>query len=101
MAKPNIYVLGSKPELDLTFTDLDDEAFTPVLMRLSVKAPDGTILTLSGAEMTSSVTVSGMFYYLYALSGGIGWYEYEGWGRDGNGREIAETNGFEVIDRVY
>lgn len=95
--KPNEYVLGSIPELDLRFTTQANEPFTPLEVRLSVKRPDGDILTLSGGDLTAG---SGYLYYLYNPPT-IGWYEYEGWGRDGTGREVAATNGFEVIDRVY
>jgi len=97
MAKPSVYVLGGVPELDLTFTDLDGLTFTPNEYRLSIKQPDGDIVTVSGSELTAA---SGYIYYLYRPPV-VGWYEYEGWGKDGAGREIAQTNGFEVIDRVF
>jgi hypothetical protein len=97
MVRYNVYVLGGKPEIDLTFTDTDDEAFAPSESRLSIKQPDGVIVTYSGGDMTLA---SGYMFVLYRPPT-IGWYEYEGWGKDGNGREIASTNGFEVIDRVY
>lgn len=97
MTKANIYVLGGKPELLLTPTDQNGDFFTPSAMRLSIKEPDGDIITVSGADM---VTASGYFFYQYNPET-KGWYEYEGWVRDSAGRERAETNGFEVIDRVY
>lgn len=97
MAKPNVYVLGSVPELDLAFETVGGEAFTPAQSRLSVKQPDGEIITVSGGDL---IQASGYLYYLYKPPT-IGWYEYEGWGKDGTGREVAQTNGFEVIDRVY
>ena len=95
---PNVYVLGGTPELRLEFYDTDGNPFIPIESRLSIKEPSqGNITTLSGADL---FTASGYLYYLYRPLV-IGWYEYEGWGMDGTGREIAKTNGFEVIDRVY
>jgi hypothetical protein len=67
-------------------------------MRLSVEQPDGVIVTYSGGELI--MVASGYFYALYRPLT-IGWYEYEGWVKDGNGRENAQTRGFEVVDRVY
>lgn len=99
MTKPNVYVLGTIPELDLVFTNTDGATFEPSEMRLSVKQPDGEIITVSGGD-PSLVAASGYMYYLYRPPT-IGWYEYEGWGKDTTGREVANTNGFEVIDRVY
>lgn len=98
MVAPNVYVLGGKPELDLTFTDINGDLFTPLESRLSIKQPDGHIITVSGSDYL--VSGSGYLYYLYRPPV-IGWYEYEGWGLDGNGREVTQTNGFEVIDHVY
>jgi hypothetical protein len=97
VAKPNVYVLGSVPELDLAFTSVTGDTFAPSEVRLSVKQPDGEIITVSGDMLT---VASGYLYYLYKPPT-IGWYEYEGWGKDNSGREVANTNGFEVIDRVY
>ena len=97
MAKPNRYVLGSTPEIDLTFYNPSNEPFSPSESRLSIKRPDGVILTYSGADLNQG---SGYLYFIYNPPT-IGWYEYEGWGKDGNGREIASTAGFEVYDRVY
>lgn len=97
MAAPNVYVLGSKPELDLEFTSIYGAHFEPAESRLSIKQPDGEIITVSGDGM---VYASGHLTYLYRPPT-KGWYEYEGWGKDGTGREVAMTNGFEVIDRVY
>lgn len=94
---PNVYILGARPELWLTPRDRNDEFFTPTEMRLSVEQPDGVIVTYSGAEMTLA---SGYYYVLYRPLL-IGWYEYEGWVKDGTGREAAQTRGFEVTDRVY
>lgn len=98
VAKPNVYVLGSKPELDLAFTTTAGAPFEPSESRLSIKQPDGEIITVSGGG--DLVYASGHLTYLYRPPT-IGWYEYEGWGKDGTGREVANTNGFEVIDRVY
>jgi hypothetical protein len=98
MTKPSVYVLGGKPELDLLFLDVNGVPFTPVEMRLSIKEPGGTIITVSGSDMT--LVSGGAYSYLYRPPT-VGWYEYEGWGKDGTTREVAQTNGFEVIDRVY
>lgn len=95
--KPNRYVLGGVPEIDVTPSDQDGVFFVPSQMRLSIKAPTGEIVTVSGAELISA---SGYFYYLYHPET-TGWYEYESWVADSSGRAKAETNGFEVIDRVY
>ena len=97
MVNPNVYVLGGTPELRLEFYDQNNEPMVPYQYRLSVKDPVGNIVTYSGAELTSA---SGYIYYIYRPPI-IGWYEYEAWGADGSGREIAQTNGFEVVDRVY
>lgn len=97
MARPNVYVLGSKPKLRLDFTTEDDVTFTPLEVRLSVKQPDGEIITYSGGDLTQA---SGYMYTLYRPPV-VGWYEYEGWGKDGLGQEVAKTKGFEVVDRVY
>lgn len=97
MVKPNEYNLGSRPELDLTPLDQDGNFFTPSEMRLSIKNPSGTILTVSGEDM---ILGSGYYYYQYYPET-VGWYEYEGWVRDSAGREIADSKGFEVTDRVY
>ena len=96
--KPNVYVLGGKPELRLTTEDINGNPIIPLYSRLSVKAPDGTITTVSGEDMT--VVTSGYIFYKYHPET-VGWYEYEGWVKDANGNEDADTRGFEVIDRVY
>jgi hypothetical protein len=96
---PSVYVLGGKPELKLVFENASGYSFTPVEVRLSIKAPDGAITTVSGSAGLS-VTASGIYTYLYKPAS-IGWYEYEGWGKDSSGREIADTSGFEVVDRLY
>jgi len=97
MAAPNVYVLGSIPRLKLTPLTDANVPFTPILVRLSVKQPDGDIITYSGGDLTQG---SGYLYTLYRPPT-IGWYEYEGWARDGLGQEVANTKGFEVVDRVY
>jgi hypothetical protein len=94
---PNVYNLGGSPELRLEFFDLNSQAMTPNEYRLSIKEPTGAIITVSGAGLT---TTSGYFSYIYRPPV-VGWYEYEGWGKDGAGREIAQTWGFEVVDRLY
>lgn len=98
MAKYNTYILGGKPELDLLFIDEFGVPFTPIEMRLSIKEPSGDIVTVSGGDMI--LASGGAYTYLYRPPE-IGWYEYEGWGMDGSTREVAQTNGFEVTDRVY
>jgi hypothetical protein len=97
MAKPHRYVLGSKPEIDLTFYNENDQQFTPTEYRVSIKDPTGTITTYSGGELTQG---SGYLYVMYKPPV-IGYYEYEGWGMDGAGREIASTASFEVYDKLY
>ncbi len=97
MAKPNRYVLGTTPELDVTPKDQDGIFFVPSLARLSIKSPTGDITTVSGGELTLA---SGYYFYIYRPDT-TGWYEYEGWVRDSDGREKAETKGFEIYDRVY
>ena len=97
MAKPHRYVLGSTPEIDLIPKDEDGVVFEPVLVRLSIKEPSGTIITYSGADLTQG---SGYLYTLYSPPL-VGFYEYEGWVKDGTGREIASTASFEIYDRLY
>lgn len=97
MVNPNVYVLGGKPDLSLTPTDQNGDFFTPTAMRLSIKEPDGDFITFSGEDL---VLASGYYFYRYHPET-IGWYEYEGWVRDSEGREITETKGFEIIDRAY
>lgn len=97
------YVLGSTSELNLTVYSTANVAFIPNEARISIKAPTGDITTVSGGLGIPGgelVPASGYLYYLYRPPV-IGWYEYESWAKDGTGREIAATNGFEVIDRVY
>lgn len=97
MTKPNVYVLGGKPEILLVPKDLNDTFFEYSEARLSIKEPTGTIITVSGSDLTLA---SGYYYYSYRPPV-IGWYEYEAWVKDGAGREDTATNGFEVTDRVY
>lgn len=96
--KPNRYVLGTTPRLKVTPKDQDGIFFVPTLSRLSVKHPSGAIYTYSGGDLT---TASGFMYLIFDQANRVGWYEYESWVRDGNGLEDAETNGFEIYDRVY
>lgn len=98
LVKPNVYVLGSKPEIYFTPEDQDGVFFTPGDIRLSIKEPDGDIIVLSGADLSIA---SGYYFYLYQPAT-TGWYEYEVLVvHPSNGRMIAETNGFEVVDNVY
>lgn len=97
MSGPNRYVLGGVPEVDIIPKDQDGIFFVPSELRLSIKQPDGNIITVSGAEVT---TASGYLYYLYRPPT-IGWYEYETWVADSSGREVVDTKGFDVIDNVY
>lgn len=83
--------------MDITPLDQDGVFFVPSEMRLSVKAPSGIITTVSGGDVTLA---SGYYFYEYKPLT-TGWYEYEAWVKDSGGRERAETNGFEVTDRVY
>jgi hypothetical protein len=100
MTKPNEYILGGTIQVRAKFTDDAGIGVTPIEMRISVKEPTGTILTVSGEGLTPSTTTSGMFYFMYRPPT-TGWIEYESWGKDGNGNEVAQTNGFEVTDRLY
>lgn len=97
MAQPHRYVLGGVVEIDVTPKDQDGVFFVPAEQRLSIKEPDGDIITASGADLTTS---SGYFYYLYRPPIN-GWFQYESWVKDSTGREITETKGFEVYDKVY
>lgn len=97
MTKPNVYILGGVPEIDIVTYDRENVIFIPDETRLSIKQPDGVIVTVSGDGLQ---TVSGYQFYLYRPPA-IGWYEYEVWVKDFSGREDTETNGFEVTDRVY
>jgi len=97
MARFNTYILGGTPEINITAYDRDGVAFEPTETRLSIKQPDGVTITYSGADLTLG---SGYQWTLYRPPI-RGWYEYESWVKDGTGREATETNGFEVIDRVY
>lgn len=99
--KPNVYILGGKPEIDLTTTDINGDPMIPVLSRLSIKQPDGQIITYSGGDFTIASGYQFMYQYILYRPPTIGWYEYEGWVSDGAGREDAATRGFEVKDRVY
>ena len=95
--KPNEYILGGNSEIFFTPTDQDGNFFTPAEMRLSIKDPSGTILTVSGGDL---IMASGYFYHLYKYPE-IGWYETEVWVADSEGREIVKADGFEVVDRLY
>lgn len=94
---PNVYVLGGNTEIRIDITGVDGTKITPIESRLSIKAPDGDIVTYSGGEL---IQASGYLYLLYKPET-IGWYQYEAWGKDASGREDVATRGFEVIDQVY
>jgi hypothetical protein len=100
MTKPNLYGLGSTPEIDIYPKDQNNAFFIPTLMRLSIKKPDGTVITVSGSSLTLDVD----HYYYIANSTTIvttaGWYEYEAWISDATGRQIMEANGFAVVDII-
>lgn len=93
----NRYVLGSTPRLKVVTVDTNGTVFVPTEARLSVKDPEGTIYTYSGGDLT---TASGFMYYIFHPQI-VGWYQYEGWVKDGNGLEDAATKGFEIYDLVY
>lgn len=97
MAKPNVYSIGSAPEILLAFTDTEDDPFIPARVRLSIEEPDGNIVTVSGEDM--DVIASGTLSYVYHPSQ-IGWYSYYGWGEDTSDREIAKENGFEIVTQI-
>jgi hypothetical protein len=99
LTKPNEYVLGGTIALRAKFTNDAGTGVTPSEARISVKEPSGTVLTISGGELTPSTTISGMSFYMYRPPT-VGWFEYESWGKDGNGNEVVQTNGFEIIDRI-
>lgn len=91
------FVLGSKPMLKVSTVDENGVTFIPSEIRVSIKEPDGTVLTYSGGDLT---TASG-YMYLYYQPDATGWHQWEAWVKDGNQREAAETRGFEVYDLVY
>lgn len=95
--KSNRYVLGTTPRLKVTTKSEEGVIFVPTEARLSIKNPDGTITTYSGGDLT---TASGYLYLIYHPSE-VGFYQYEGWVKDGNGLEDASTRGFEIYDMVY
>ena len=96
MVDPHRYVLGGKPEIYVTTTDLAGITFIPSEIRLSIKEPSGIIVTVSGADM---ITASGYMSYFYRPPT-KGWYATETWVKDGNGREDTAAGGFEVYDPI-
>jgi hypothetical protein len=101
--RPDELILGGTLDVRAKFTDPAGLGITPIESRISVKAPTGDIYTVSGGDLlpvTSPTTISGMYYFVYRPEV-IGWYEYESWGKDANGNERVETNGFEIKDRLY
>lgn len=97
MSKPNVYEFGSYPEILLAFTDTEGIPFVPPIVSLSIREPDGVLITVSGSDMT--VLSGSIMSYIYQPRL-IGWHEYYGLGNDNAGREIVRTNGFEVITQV-
>lgn len=97
LTNPNVYILGGKPKVNLTTIDIEGQPFIPTESRLTIKQPDGTLFTVSGANL---VVASGLSYYIFHPEQ-IGWHEYEGWVRDGHGFEDTDSNGFEITDRVF
>jgi hypothetical protein len=97
MVKPNVYILGGTQEIDITPIDQNGDFFEPTKVRLSIKQPDGQIITVSGDGL--SIVPSGYYFYIYEPLT-IGWYQYET-AIEHNGRKVAETNGFEVVDQVF
>lgn len=97
MPRPNEYVLGGTIRVRAFPKDQNDEFFVPSESRISVKQPDGVIVTVSGGDL---VVASGYMYFRFKPPT-IGWYEYESWVKDSAENEDAKTAGFEVIDRVY
>ena len=98
--KPSTYDLGATPELYGIFKNRAGEGVIPTESRITVKQPDGTLYTVSGADLIVDTVTSGLLYFVYTPTT-RGWYEYEAWGKDGNDREVAQTRGFEIRDRVY
>ena len=96
MARPNEYNLGGNVDILSTPTDLQDVFFVPQESRLSIKEPSGTIITVSGADIT---VASGYMVYEYKPPT-VGWYQYEWWHREDT-KEVVKTLGFEVTDKVY
>lgn len=99
MTKPNQYVLGGNQEIFFVPKDQDGAFFVPAAsdIRLTIKEPTGTLWTVSGGDI---YLASGYLGYIYHPQT-IGWYQYEIWVKDPNGREKVETNGYDVYDKVY
>jgi hypothetical protein len=97
IAKPHRYTLGGTPEVYGTAEDQNGALFIPSESRISIKQPDGDIITYSGGDM---IVASGYYGVLYRPPT-TGWYATETWAKDGTGREDTDSGGFEVIDSVY
>jgi hypothetical protein len=96
MSKPNVYILGAHPKITLVTVDENGDAVLPTEARLSIQLPDQTVVTVSGAGMVNNTT-----YLSYVYTPQLaGWYEYEAWVKDTNGRESAAEHGFTIVDRV-
>lgn len=94
---PNVYVLGAKPEIYFEVVGIAGNKITPIESRISIREPSGTVVTVSGDDLF----VGSGYLSLWYMPETIGWYQYEVWVKDGDGREDAATRGFEVIDEVY
>ena len=97
MSAPHKYTLGGTPEIYIIPEDQDGVFFVPSESRISIKEPDGDIITYSGADLT---VASGYLYVLYRPET-KGWYATETWVKDGTGREDTDSGGFEIVDYVY
>jgi len=96
LVRPNEYVLGGNVDIISTPTDLQDAFFIPQESRVSIKEPSGTIITVSGDDLT---VASGYLLYKYKPPT-VGWYQYEVWHKEDTD-EVVKTLGFEVTDKVY
>jgi hypothetical protein len=96
MTKPNVYILGAKPQIVIEPRDEDGLFFVPSASRLSIEKPDGTLFTVSGADLTQGADD---LTYLYQPQT-VGYYRYETWIKDSTGREDTAHHGFYVVDRV-
>jgi hypothetical protein len=94
--RPNQYVLGARPRITLATVDQDGATVMPTEARLSILRPDQVVVTVSGAQMTNMTTYLA-YDYTPTTSG---FYQYESWCKDTNGREAAAQHAFMVTNRV-